>query len=68
MGRVHWNEHPLPRSFIEAYQPEYFYVVNETELAERTIGKTRIFFIRPEQVGAASRNPEFEPTQVQREF
>lgn len=46
------------RSFIEAYQPEYFFVVNETEYAEKNIGKTSILFVRPDQVGAVSRNLE----------
>ncbi|HDR15200.1 MAG TPA: ATP-binding protein [Desulfobacteraceae bacterium] len=41
------------RSFIDAYQPECFFVVNKTEHTKQTIGKTRIFFIRPEQVGGS---------------
>lgn len=38
------------RSFIDAYQPEYFYIVTEKTYPEQKLGKTKIQFIQPTEV------------------
>ena len=40
------------RSFIEAYQPEHFYIVSEKTYPEQQLGKTQIKFIPPAEVSA----------------
>jgi predicted AAA+ superfamily ATPase len=40
------------RSFVEAYEPEQFLIINRRNFPAMTIGSTRVQFLRPEEVAS----------------
>jgi ATP/maltotriose-dependent transcriptional regulator MalT len=40
-------------SFIDAYSPRLFFVVNSREHPDTKVGKTRVRFVKPHQIAQA---------------